>query len=188
MVLNFINNLGSKLCTLYHTYFLIQLQSAAKIFKGFLIFSATTFLLTILTFFIYAQTGPYRSPHSHYMCNTKIEAEACNIAAALSGYFALPSRTKVPSYSDLIRLRYFEEGFSFKDRQSERTKKLMKESEFSVKILCDDPCHEIKIVIYSKVNKCPFAKGRCPRRYKGRFYVTYVSSVGGNEGGWTNSY
>jgi hypothetical protein len=77
--------------------------------------------------------------------------------------------------------------YPFKDRDSKHTKKLMEESEFSVKIISADPNHEITIVIYSKVNKCLFANGRCPRPYKGRFYVKKVG-MDYDKAGWTNSY
>jgi hypothetical protein len=49
---------------------------------------------------IYLNFVPYGGG-PHYNCNSKFEGEAQNIAAAISAYFADPTRTKVSNYSDL---------------------------------------------------------------------------------------
>lgn len=77
------------------------------------------------------------------------------------------------------------------NRDSNRKQKIVKESEFSVIILGDEVSGEIKIVLTSKANTCPFDKGKCPRPFIGKYYVLKMV-ISGSELDysrlWTNSY
>lgn len=158
-----------------------------KVVSSILIFSVLTFLLGI----IYASCeynflginypfsqGRLRGPH--YRCNAKIEWEAHTIASAIASYFSDPRRTKIPSYNDLVKSGYFPlESIDLKRRE-----KLFKESEFSVEIW-GDVFDEIIIALSSKEGKCPFYRWKCPRRFKGKFYVL---KMGDSDGVWLDSY
>ena len=140
---------------------------------GFLIFSAVTFLFAI--------TYPnfVHIPH-HCNCKAKLEGEANNIAAAIASYFSIPTRTQIPSISDLIN----SEDYVLLENRDSKYKKLVEESEFSIAIL-DGDVNEIPIVVSSKEGRCPFQKGECPWS-KGEVYVLKMGS--GDSGVWLNSY
>lgn len=74
---------------------------------------------------------------------------------AIADYFSVPTRTQIPSISDLVNSGNYT---LMENRDSKRKEKIVKESEFSVVILGDDVSGEIKIVLTSKANKCPFDK------------------------------
>ena len=74
--------------------------------------------------------------------------------------------------------------YSLENIDLKRRDKLFKESEFSVDIL-GDTSNEIKIVLSSKEGKCPFGRWKCPRQFKGKFYV---AKMGGGVGVWLDSY
>ena len=118
-------------------------------------------------------------PH-HCNCKAGLEGEANNIAAAIANYFAIPTRTQVPSISDLVNSGDY---ILLEDRDS-KYKKLVEESEFSIAIL-DGDVNEIPIMVSSKEGKCPFEKGRCPWS-KGEVYVLKIGSSYSGE--WHNSY
>ena len=141
---------------------------------GFLIFSAVTFLFAI--------TYPnfVHIPH-HCSCKDRLEGEASNIAAAISSYFSEPSRTQIPSYSDLVKSG----DYSLENIDLKRRDKLYRESEFSVHILGEN-LNYIKIVLTSKEGKCPFGRWKCPRQFKGKFYVLRFEGSGVNE--WVDSW
>ena len=157
-------------CLIYKSFFGIN-----KVVIGFLIFSISTFLLNIQGLHYLNSARPHRR------CNLKIEREAQNIASAIASYFAEPQRTQIPSYSDLIKSGdYSLEGVDLKRRE-----KLFKESEFSVDIR-GDVSNEIIIVLSSKWNRCPFDKGECTRRFKGKYYV--LKMMNREPGVWLDSY
>ena len=164
-------------CLIYKSFFGIN-----KVVIGFLIFSISTFLFNIIGIFY------LNSIHPHYNCRAKFEKEARNIAVAISDYFSIPTRTQIPSISDLVNSGSYT---LMENRDSKRKEKLVNESEFSVIILGDDVSGEIKIVLTSKGNKCPFDKGQCPRPFIGKYYVLKMGSSGGVSNSdmlWTNSY
>ena len=139
-----------------------------------------SFALAGFTFAIIYPNFTYR-PH-HCNCKGGIESEANNIAAAISGYFALPSRTQVPSISDLVNSGDY---VLLENRDSKRRAKLVEESEFSVAILGDN-VNEITIVVSSKEGRCPFEKGKCLWS-KGKIYVKRMGDSEGSEG-WLESW
>ena len=147
-----------------------------KIVRGFLFFSVVAFFSAI----IYPNFEPYGGgPHSN--CNGKFEYEAQAVASALADYFAVPTRTQIPRYSDLIVSgNYPSEKIDLKRRA-----KLFKESEFSIDILGDDS-DELRIVLSSKEGKCPFYRWKCPRRILGKIYVLRTGGSGAS--GWLNGY
>lgn len=164
-------------CLIYKSFFGIN-----KVVKGFLIFSISTFLFNMLGFYY------LNSTHPHYYCKGKFEEEAQNIAMAIADYFSVPTRTQIPSISDLVNSGNYT---LMENRDSKRKEKIVKESEFSVVILGDDVSGEIKIVLTSKANKCPFDKGKCPRPFIGKYYVLKMGIKGSESDSgrlWTNSY
>ena len=116
-------------------------------------------------------------PH-HCNCKARLEGEANNIAAAIANYFAIPTRTQVPSISDLVNSG----DYILLENRDSIHKKLVEDSEFSVAILEGD---EIPIVVSSKEGKCPFEKGYCPWS-KGEVYVLKMEGRSG--GVWLDSY
>ena len=147
-----------------------------KVIRGFFVFSALAFLFSIIypNFFLHSCNVP------HYNCNSKFVGEADNIAGALASYFSEPSRTQIPSYSDLIKSG----DYSLENIDLKRRDQLYKESEFSVHIL-GDTFSDIKIVLTAKEGKCPFGRWKCPRQFKGKFYV---AKMGGGAGVWLDSW
>ena len=148
-----------------------------KIVKSFLIISAAVFLFAI----VYPNFEPYGGGRPHYDCNRRFEAEAQNIASAISSYYAVPTRTQVPSYGDLV----ISGDYQLKNIDLKRREKLIKESEFSVNILGDD-YDEITIVLSAKEEKCPFHRWKCPRPILGKIYVLRME--GSESNGWLNGY
>ncbi len=116
-------------------------------------------------------------PH-HCSCKARFEAEVDNISAAISSYFAIPSRTQIPTISDLVNSG----DYTLLENRDLKHKKLVQESEFFLAILSDD-ISEITIVVSSKEGKCPFEKGKCPWS-KGEVYVKEI----GHSGVWHDSY
>jgi hypothetical protein len=149
-----------------------------KFATGFIIFSIIAFFYG----FHYSRQQPL-ARGAHHDCNSRIEWEALNVVQAIynTNYF-IPGMTQIPEYSDLD---FSEEGSTFlENRDLKRREKLFKESEFSVKILGD--VNEILIVFSCKKGKCPFYRWKCPRPFKGKFYVTRIGGSGAN--GWLDSY
>ena len=128
-------------------------------------------LLSILTSYIYLTI---------VTAKLRLEGEANNIAAAISSYFSEPTRTQIPSISDLVN----SEDYVLLENRDSKYKKLVEESEFSIAIL-DGDVNEIPIVVSSKEGKCPFQKGKCPWS-KGEVYVLKMGS--GDNGVWHDSY
>ena len=157
-------------CAIYMAVFGIN-----KFVGGFLIFSIIAFLFGIH----YSRQQPIPSG-PHYYCNIRIEREADNVAQAIAIYYSEPSRTKIPSYSELVKLGYYPLG----NIDLKRRGKLFKESEFSIEIL-GNARDEIKIVLSSAEGKCPFGRWGCPRRFKGKYYVEKME---GGVGVWLDSY
>ena len=156
-------------CLVYHSFF-----GKNKLVSGIIIFSILFFLVGI----VYPNFHPCGSG-PHYNCNAKFEREAHNISSALANYFSEPSRTQIPSYSDLLNSEYEPlESYDLKRRD-----KLFKESEFSVDIQTD-ASEKITIVLSSKEEKCPFYRWKCPRRFKGKFYVLKMW----DNGKWVDNY
>ena len=147
-----------------------------KFETGFLIFSAVTFSFAFFIYLLFTPVGG----GPHYNCNSSIEQEANNIAGALASYFSEPDRTKIPSYSDLVKSG----DYPLENIDLKRRDKLIKESEFSVDIL-SDTSDEIIIVLSCAEGKCPFDRGKCPRPFKGRFYVAKMSA---GAGVWLDSW
>jgi len=146
-----------------------------KVVQGFLIFSVLSFLFAfIYPNFVQLGGGP------HYDCNSQFEREASNIAAALASYFSEPDRTEIPSYSDLVKSG----DYSLENIDLKRRDKLYRESEFSVHIL-GESINYIKIVLTSKDGKCPFGRWKCPRQFKGKFYVAKME---GGAGVWLDNW
>ena len=139
-----------------------------KVVLSSLIFIALTFLIN----FVYVHLKPDGS-YPHYRCNEKLEAEAQNFEMALLDYFSIPDRKEIPSFTDLVNSGHFSRIYN---KDLKRRDKLIRESEFSVKILGD--VNEILIVISCKKGKCPFYRWKCSRPYKGKFYVR---RMGGSE-------
>ena len=156
-------------CLVYHSVF-----GKNKLVSGIIIFSILFFLVGI----VYPNFQPMGGG-PHYNCNAKFEREAQNIAGALSSYFSEPSRTQIPSYSDLLNSEYD----PLEDYDLKRREKLFKESEFSVDIWAD-ASGIITIVLSSKEGKCPFYRWKCPRRPKGKFYVVKMW----DKGKWVDNY
>ena len=145
-----------------------------KFVSRFLIFSIFAIFLFIIIYPNFAH-GPH-----HCICKVGLEAEANNIAAAIAIYFSEPSRTQIPSISDLVN----SEDYILLENRDSKYKKLVEESEFSVAIL-DGDVNEIPIVVSSKEGRCPFQKGECPWS-KGEVYVLKMGS--GDSGVWLSSY
>lgn len=145
-----------------------------KFLSRFLIFSIFAIFLFIIIYPNFIHT-----PH-HCNCKAGLEGEANNIAAAIASYFSDPSRTQVPSISDLVN----SEDYVLLENRDSKYKKLVEESEFSIAIL-DGDVNEIPIMVSSKEGKCPFEKGRCPWS-KGEVYVLKIGSSFSGE--WHNSY
>jgi hypothetical protein len=146
---------------------------------------ATGFIIFSILAFLFVTNYPRQvtiGSGSHYDCNRKLEQEASNIAWALADYFSIPTRTQIPKYSDLDFSG--ENSTILENMDSNRRAKLVKESEFSVKILGD--VSEILIVLSCKKGKCPFYRWKCPRRDQGKIYVRRMGGSGANE--WLNSY
>jgi hypothetical protein len=134
------------------------------------------FALAGLSFVIIYPNFTHR--HHHCSCKAKFEAEANNIAAAMSNYFAIPNRTQIPTINDLV-----DSGdYTLLENRDLKHKKLVQESEFFLAILGNDN-DEITIVVSSKEGKCPFEKGKCPWS-KGEVYVKEI----GHSGVWLDSY
>jgi hypothetical protein len=149
-----------------------------KVVRGFLIFS----ILASILAFLFVTNYPRQQligEGIHYDCNRRIEYEAQNIVAAINSYLAVPERTQTPSISDLVNSG----DYSLENIDLKRRDKLYKESEFSIKILGD--VSEILIVLSCKKGKCPFYRWKCPRLFKGKFYVYKMSNGGGM---WVDSY
>ena len=167
-----ISTVGILTCVIYMAVY----GKCNKVVRGFLIFSIIGCLLA----FIYAHFEPKTiGGGPHYDCNSRIEWEARNVDQALANYFALPDRTQTPSISDLVNSG----DYSLENVDLKRRDKLYKESEFSVTILGD--ASEILIVLSCKKGKCPFYRWKCPRLFKGKFYVYKMSNGGGM---WVDSY
>jgi hypothetical protein len=149
-----------------------------KVVQGFLIFSLVAFLFA----FIYPNFEPMGGG-PHYNCNSKFEGEANNIAAAIADYFSIPTHTQIPKYSDLGFSREYSK--LLENKNLKRREKLIKDSGFSVDILGDE-FGEITIVLSAKKGKCPFYRWKCPRRFKGKFYVKRMDSDRANE--WLDSW
>jgi hypothetical protein len=166
-------------CVIYMVFF-----GNNKVVLGFFIFSTLTFLLTII--YPNFTDRPHR-PH-HCNCKVQFEAEAYNISAAISNYFAIPSRTQIPNISDLVNSG----DYTLLENRDLKHKKLVKESEFSVAIL-GDAVSEITIVVSSKEGACPFEKGKCTWS-KGEVYVKKMRHSGDwldsirHRGVWLDSY
>jgi hypothetical protein len=94
--------------------------------------------------------------------------------------FSEPSRTQIPSYSDLVKSG----DYSLENIDLKRRDKLYRESEFSVDIL-RNTSDEIIIVLSCSEGKCPFDRGKCPRQFKGKFYV---AKMDGGSGVWLDSW
>ena len=157
-------------CVIYMAFF-----GKKKAISGFLIFSTITFSLTCILAIIH-QNFTYR-PH-HCSCKARFEAEANNIAAAISNYFAIPSRTRIPTISDLV-----DSGdYTLLENRDSKHKKLVQESGFFIAILQDD-FSEFAIVVSSREGECPFEKGDCPWS-KGDVYV----KKNGHSGVWLDDY
>ena len=109
-------------------------------------------------------------PH-HYYCKAELEGEANKVAAAIASYFSEPSRTQIPSISDLIN----SEDYVLLENRDSKYKKLVEESEFSIAIV-DGDVNEIPIVVSSKEGRCPFQKGECSWSKGEVFVLTYGSS------------
>ena len=138
-----------------------------KVVRGFLVFSVLTFLFA----FIYPNFEPLGGG-PHYDCNRKFESEAQCIASALADYFAIPSRTQIPSYSDLVKSGHYPlENIDLKRRD-----KLYKESEFSVDIL-GDAFGEITIVLSSKERNVLFTGGNVHVRFGVKFMCVELEVV-----------
>ncbi len=154
-------------CLIYKSFFGMN-----KVVIGFLIFSISTFLLNI--------QGIYylNSTHPHLYCKGKFEEEAQNITSAIAEYFSVPTRTQIPSISDLVNSG----DYILLENRDSKYKELVEESKFSAAILEGD---EIPIVVSSKEGKCPFEKGECPWS-KGEVYVLKIGGSGG--GVWLDSY
>ena len=133
-------------------------------------------VLAGLSFVIIIPNFTHRSHHC--ACKAKMESEAYNIAAAIADYFAIPTRTQVPSISDLVN----SECYILLANRDSKYKKLVEESEFSAAILDGD---EIQIMVSSKEGKCPFEKGICLWS-KGGVYLLKMEGSGG--GVWLDSY
>ena len=153
-------------CAIYMAVFGIN-----KFVGGFLIFSIIAFSLGTH----YDRQQPFPSG-PHYYCNIRIEREAQNVAQALASYYSEPSRTQIPSYSDLVKSG----DYSLENVDLKRRDQLYKESEFSVAIF-GETFSEIKIVLSSAEGKCFFGRWECPRRSKGKFYVLRFEGSGVNE-------
>lgn len=95
-------------------------------------------------------------PH-HCACKAKFEAEANNVAAAISNYFAIPTRTQIPTIGDLVNSG----DYTLLENRDSKNKKLVQESGFFIEIL-EDNFSEFAIVVSSREGKCPFEKGKCP--------------------------
>jgi hypothetical protein len=145
-----------------------------KFVSRFFIFSIFAIFLFIIIYPNFAH-GPH-----HCNCKAGLEGEANNITAAISSYFAIPSRTQIPSISDLVNSG----DYTLFENRDSKYKKLVEESEFSIAIL-DGDVNEIPIVVSSKEGKCPFEKGECPWS-KGEFYVLKMAEY--DSGVWLDSY
>ncbi len=119
-------------CAIYMTVF-----GTNKFVGGFLIFSIIAFLFGTH----YSRQQPIPSG-PHYYCNSRIEWEAQNVAGALASYFSEPSRTQIPSYSDLVKSG----DYPLENIDLKRRDKLYKESEFSIEIVGNES-NEIIIVL-----------------------------------------
>jgi hypothetical protein len=159
-----------------------------KVASGILIFS----FLTILIGFIYASYQynflGYNYPFSkarmrgpHHRCNVKFEMEAQQIASAIADYLAVPDRKQIPSFNELVKSG----EYPLIPDDLKRREKLFKESEFSVDIW-NDESDGIFIALSSKEGKCPYYRWKCPRRFKGKFYVLKVGKY--DSGEWLDSY
>jgi len=159
-----------------------------KVASGILIFS----FLTILIGFIYASyqynflgfgypfsKATMRGPH--HRCNAKIEWEAQSIAAAIASYFSEPDRKELPSFDELVKSG----EYPLIPNDLKRREKLFTESAFSVDIW-EDESDGIIIAIYARAGKCPYYRWKCPRRFKGKYYV--LKMRGNDSGGWVDSY
>jgi len=159
-----------------------------KVVSGILIFSVLTFLLGIIYASYQYNFLGFNYPFSkarlrgpHYRCNAKIESEAQSIAVAIASYFSVPDRKQIPSYNDLVKSG----EYPLVGIDSKRREKLFKESEFSVNIR-GDVSDEIIIVLSSKEGKCPFYRWKCPRKFKGKFYVLKMGDS--DSGVWLDTY
>ncbi|CAB1059869.1 hypothetical protein D1BOALGB6SA_4634 [Olavius sp. associated proteobacterium Delta 1] len=159
-----------------------------KVVSGILFFSVLTFLLGIIYASYQYNFLGFNYPFSkarmrgpHYRCNAKIEWEAKSIAAAIANYFSEPDRKQIPSFNELVKSG----EYPLIPIDLKRKEKLFKESEFSVDIW-DDESDGIIIALSSKEGKCPFYRWKCPRRFKGKFYVLKMRD--GDSGVWLDSY
>ena len=89
-------------CAIYMAVF-----GTNKVVGGFLIFSIIAFLFGIH----YSRQQPIPSG-PHYYCNIRIEREALNVAQAIinSGYYFIPNKKEIPSYSNLVKSGYYATG------------------------------------------------------------------------------
>jgi len=163
-------------------------QGKNKVALGILIFS----FLTILSGFIYAHCQynflginyPFsraRLRGPHYRCNAKIEMEAQQIADAIASYFSVPDRKQIPSFNELVKSG----EYPLIPNDLKRREKLFKESAFSVDIW-NDESDGIIIALSAKEGKCPYYRWKCPRRFKGTYYVKKM--MGSERGVWLDSY
>jgi hypothetical protein len=163
-------------------------QGKNKVVSGILIFSFLTILLGIIYVHYQYNFLGFNYPFSkarmggpHYRCNAKIESEAQSIASAIASYFSYPERKQLPSFNELVKSG----EYPLIPNDLKRREKLFKKSEFSVDIR-GDVSDEIIIVLSSKEGKCPYYRWKCPRRFKGKFYVLKMGEY--DSGVWLDSY
>ena len=162
------------LTILLKAFFTTGLKRKLGLFLISLVLAGLSFVIIIPNF------APHRSHHCS--CKAKLEGEANNIASAIADYFAIPTRTQVPSISDLVN----SECYILLENRDSKYKKLVEESEFSAAIL-DGDVNEIPIVVSSKEGRCPFEKGWCPGS-KGGVYVLVLKMGDSGGGVWLDSY
>ena len=103
------------------------------------------------------------------------------IAAAIASYFSEPDRKELPSFNELEKSG----EYPLIPNDLKRREKLFKESAFSVDIWEDDS-DGIIIALSAKEGKCPYYRWKCPRRFKGKYYVLKMMSR--EPGVWLDSY
>ena len=159
-----------------------------KLVSGILIFSFPNILFGLIyAHYQYNFLGvnyPFskasiRGPH--YRCNLKIEMEAESIAAAIASYFSEPNRKELPSFNELVKSGEYQ----LMPNDLKRREKLFTESAFYIDIW-EDESDGILIALSAKKGKCPYYRWKCPRRFKGKYYVLKMMSR--ERGVWLNSY
>ena len=153
-------------------------MTISEIFQYALVGILIVSVLTLLSYIFYPNFQFGIDPH--YSCNSRFEAEADNIEAAIVSYFAVPERTEIPSIDDLINSGDYT---PIENGNPKLGAKLVRDSKLSATVLGSNDS-QIIIVVSAKKGRCLFHEGECTRAFMGEVYVKKLLGAGA----WFESY